>query len=262
MTRRTEDDFARDVAAQTSSELVGTSEVPSEKLGTSRSIQGNESSELGTSEVPNDAERRGQIKAKGLEALARLKTNRTYEDWRATGEALLIITEETLNALGLPLDGWDPENKQLTKEFTRRFEAWELSGGSNLKLLTKQERWALRELMTDQKYHDWYIIQDSQTHLRLNYPNAIIKSYKAKHRVPGTGKRPARPSIKQWFEENTKLQAEIADLQADRDNGDQFKATDTAKDIAKAMMGRFPGDKGKRIIAEWQQLLKRREPKP
>ena len=259
MTRRTEDDFARNVAA---SEL-GTSEVPSEKLGTSRSTQGNQGnagSKLDTSEVPNDAERRGQIKANGLKALTRLKSNHTYEDWRATGQALLIITDETLNALGLPLDGWDPDNKQLTKEFTRRFEAWELSGGSNLKLLTKQERWALRELMTDPKYHDWYIgpTLDTPTRRRLNYPNAIIKSYKAKHRVPGTGKRPARPSFKQQAREIERLQAHIAEADA----GDQFKATDTAKDIAGNLVRRFSKSKAREIFEHGLALLKKREPKP
>jgi hypothetical protein len=38
---------------------------------------------------------------------------------------------------------WDADNKQLTKEFVRRWEQYERTAGDNHKPLTKQERWAL-----------------------------------------------------------------------------------------------------------------------
>ena len=145
----------------------GTSELPGKKSGTSGSTQSVD-----------------EIKANGLKALDRLKSNHTLEDWLATGQALLVITDEALAALALPAGSWDKDNKKLIKEFTSSFEAWEQSGGSNQPHLTKQERWALRELMTDQKYHDYYMTLDSPTRRRLNYPNSIIKKYKADHKVP------------------------------------------------------------------------------
>jgi hypothetical protein len=213
----------------------------------------------GTSDVPRnsdstDAERRAAIKAKGLDALARIKASRTYDDWRDTGEALMVITEETLSALGIA--EWNKGNKKLTKEFDRRFSAWELSGGSNQTELTKQERWALRELMTNPKYHEWYLTLDGTTRRRLNYPNAIIKKYNGKHPQAPRRKRP--PSLKEQAAEIDGLRAHIAELEAARDDGDQFKVTDTAEDIAGQMVRRFTPTKAKQIAARMLNLLKER----
>ena len=44
---------------------------------------------------------------------------------------------------------WDKDNKRLVREFDRRWEEYEARLSSNYKPLTKQERWALREVMTN-----------------------------------------------------------------------------------------------------------------
>lgn len=151
--------------------------------------------------TPGDLERRKVLKANGVAALRRLKGNQTYEDWRTVGEAMLVITEETLDDLGL--DQWDENNRKLTREFTHRFENWEMEAGSNYKPLAKQERWALRELMTNPVYHAWYQDPANLTapeRRRLNHPNAIINRYKAKH--PDLSKKktrkvaPPEPAVK------------------------------------------------------------------
>src|SRR5262249_45471401 len=58
--------------------------------------------------------------------------------------------------------------------------------GSNDQLLGKDERNKLRVLMTDQKYHNWYMSDDltGPERRKLNYPGAIIAKYKAKHPTP------------------------------------------------------------------------------
>jgi hypothetical protein len=130
---------------------------------------------------------RSPIKRSAREALRRLKSGQTYEDWRAVGQQMMVITEEVINELAL--EEWDPDNKQLTREFTRRFEGWE-AGVSNAKPISKQERWALRELMTDPKYHAFYTTELAGPEQRkTNHPNKIIEKYKRKI---GSSASPAR----------------------------------------------------------------------
>ena len=131
--------------------------------------------------TPGDAERKARIEADAREALRR---EQTYEDWRAIGQQLLVITEETL--ADLKLDHWDPDDRRLARMCTARFENWEreAAAGSNARPLTKQERWALRELMTNHEIHGWYMTLSGFERRRLNHPNAIINKYKRTHPEP------------------------------------------------------------------------------
>ena len=160
-TRRTSDDFIRDMKARHDT-------------------------------TPGDAERKERIDANAREALRRLKSGQTYEDWRAVGQQMMVITEEVMNELAL--DEWDKDNKQLTREFTRRFEGWEASV-SNAKPISKQERWALRELMTDPKYHAFYTTElPGPEQRKTNHPNKIIEKYNRKYPDPNKPKKERKPS--------------------------------------------------------------------
>jgi len=142
--------------------------------------------------TPGDVERKERIDANAREALRRLESGQTYEDWRAVGQKMMVITEEVMNELAL--DEWDPDNKQLTREFTRRFEGWEASV-SNAKPISKQERWALRELMTNPDYHAFYTTELAGPEQRkTNHPNKIIEKYKRKHPDPNKPKKERKPS--------------------------------------------------------------------
>jgi|SRR6516165_6025792 hypothetical protein len=142
--------------------------------------------------TPGDAERKERIDANAREALRRLKSGQTYEDWRAVGQQMMVITEEVMNELAL--DEWDKDNKQLTREFTRRFEGWEASV-SNAKPISKQERWALRELMTDPKYHAFYTTElPGPEQRKTNHPNKIIEKYNRKYPDPNKPKKERKPS--------------------------------------------------------------------
>jgi hypothetical protein len=136
-------------------------------------------------ETEADRERKDRLDAAARAAYVRLRRGQTYEDWRTVGGKLMLITEEVLNELGLI--GWDPDNKKLVKEVTARFQLWERSTmpeGSNDPVLGKDERNKLRVLMTDQKYHDWYMTLPGPQRRKLNYPGAIIAKYKAQHPTP------------------------------------------------------------------------------
>jgi hypothetical protein len=90
--------------------------------------------EAGYSKSTDDDDRKRRINADARDALRRLKTDQTVEDWRAVGEQQNIITEEVMSDLGLTQ--WDPNNRKLVCEVTKRFEDWERSV-SNDHLLTK-----------------------------------------------------------------------------------------------------------------------------
>jgi hypothetical protein len=134
--------------------------------------------EAGYSKSTDDDDRKRHIDANARDALRRLKTDQTVEDWRAVGEHQNIITEEVMSKLGLTT--WDPNNKKLVREVTKRFEDWERSV-SNYHPLTKQERWALRELTNNPKYLEWHATLTKPERRRLNHPNAIINRWKKAH---------------------------------------------------------------------------------
>ena len=189
--------------------------------------------------TPGDQERKQRIAANAAEALRRVKGKQTYEDWRQVGEQLMVITEETLEDLALPPDGWSPDNRQLTKEFTRRFEAWERQV-SNDKPLTKQERWALRELMTNPVYHTWYSDPANLTgpeRRRLNHPNKIIESYKRKHPDPNKPKGQRQPSVAL----SPALQGKNKEIEALKE---RLKEVEEERDLArgKPVLAPFEGD--------------------
>jgi hypothetical protein len=134
--------------------------------------------EAGYSKSTDHDDYKRRIEADARNALRRLKTDQTVEDWRAVGDQQNIITEEVMSELGLT--EWAPNDRKLVREVTRRFEDWERSV-SNDHPLTKQERWALRELTNDSKYLQWYATLTKPERRRLNHPNAIINRWKKAH---------------------------------------------------------------------------------
>jgi hypothetical protein len=131
-----------------------------------------------TRESLGDAERKARRDSIAREAYARLKRGQTYEDWRAVGEKLLDITEDVQIEQGV--EKWDPDNKKLVREVTRRFEDWERSV-SNEPVMGKDERNKLRVIMTDTRYHTWYMTLPGPERRRLNHPSGIIAKYKRLH---------------------------------------------------------------------------------
>src|SRR5262249_15794969 len=78
-------------------------------------------------------------------------------------------------------------NRTLTGDEAKGFEEWENSV-SNEKPMSKQERWALRELMTNPDIRAYCATLTGPQRRRLNHPNAIVNHWK-KHR----GKKPNAP---------------------------------------------------------------------
>lgn len=229
--------------------------------------------------TPGDTERKERIAANASECLRRLKGNQTYEDWRGVGAQMMVITEEVLNDLAL--DAWNKDDKQLVREFARRFEGWEASV-SNAKPISKQERWALRQLMTDPKYHTFYMTELLGPEQRkTNHPNKIIEKYNRKYPDPNKPKKPPRepspalsPALASRDKRIAELEARVTEqdeeLEAARDMGPPAREIGLLDDAMTALWMCFgslgsnePEIKGVMsadLYAYWQKHWKKAKP--
>jgi hypothetical protein len=205
--------------------------------------------------TPGDEEQKRTILANGIEALRRIHGDQTWEDWMTLGAALDVITEDA--CLGVGAVRWDKDNKRLVKAFNASWEDYERRAGDQ-KALTKQERWALREVRSDPKYGIWRSEvgkKDPARMRRMNHPNAVINGYKAAHRAIDPY-RPPSP-MAQLKRANIELQEENEQLKQ-REDGDRFKPTDTADDIAETLVGMFSASKATDIANRMLAKLKER----
>ena len=180
------------------------------------------------------AEDRERIKADGLACLNRLHSDLTFEDWLGVGAALTIVTSEAL--VEVNAFKWDRSNRQLVKEFNRRWDEYESGAGGNCKPLSKQERSALREIIANPAILAWRNTLTSEDKRRLNYPKAVIRSFNAKKPA---GERKQSPQAK-LKAANIELQEELHRLKK-RGDGNGFTSADTVKDIVNAIIGTFEG---------------------
>jgi hypothetical protein len=159
--------------------------------------------------TPGDEERKERVKAHGRDCLRRVKGDATWEDWLGIGAAMMDITEEALAEVGVAV--WDGNNKRLTKEFTRRWEEYEASAaepGSNEKPLSKQERWALREVMTNPEIGIWRAGLDGPNRRKLNHPNRVIDRWKRATQTSDREPKKPSPSMSEALKERGKVIAE------------------------------------------------------
>jgi hypothetical protein len=141
--------------------------------------------------TPGDEERKHRILANGLECLRRLHGDQTWEDWMGTGEAMMVITEDALAAVGAT--AWDKDNKRLVKEFNRRWDEYEAGAGSNQKPLSKQERASLRFVMTNPEVGAFRAGLMGPDKRRLNHPNAVVNRWRLSLRARDTRTTPSSP---------------------------------------------------------------------
>jgi hypothetical protein len=134
------------------------------------------------SRPPRGRDDEQRILAAGRDCLARLLNDQTYEDWRGVGAALLVITRQTLAELELEAEDWDPDDKGLVREFDLNWRRYEAAAGSNHKPLSRTERWALRQLMTNPQIHAWRANLDPELQRSLTHPNTVVTAWKREGR--------------------------------------------------------------------------------
>ena len=143
------------------------------------------------------------------------------------------------------------------KTFMRLLENWQLapvvnkSTASTLERIMKclPEVLAWRETLTTRQRIDWAA------------PTTILKHCPTfKKPPPAEGEEKPLTKGEQTSQALAVALEEIEELKQ-REDGDRFKATDTAQDIAIALVGMFSPRKAKDIFERGLELLKKREPK-
>jgi hypothetical protein len=196
--------------------------------------------------TPDEIQR---IKEIGLECLGRVHRGQTWEDWMGVGAAMDIITEEALSAVNAPQ--WDKNNKRAITEFNRRWDDYE---AGNHKPLTKQERYALREVMSNPEVSAYRNTLTEPEKRRLNHPNAVINKWKRQQKAKAIPAEDRKPSPQaQLKATNLELQEELHRLKKNGD-GNLFSAADSVKDIA-ATFTRNPGFSVGKIKAIAREML-------
>jgi hypothetical protein len=104
----------------------------------------------------------------------------------------MIITEEACAAVGAR--AWDKDNKRLVGEFNKRWDEYEASTGANYKPLSKQERSALRFVMTNPEVGAFRAGLIGPEKRRLNHPNAVINRWRFSLRANVTRRTPSSPN--------------------------------------------------------------------
>jgi hypothetical protein len=197
--------------------------------------------------APDEIQR---IKEAGIACLGRLHGDQTWEDWMGVGAAMDIITDEALAAVNAPK--WDKNNKRAINEFNRRWDDYE--AGTNHKALSKQERYALREVMSNAEISAYRNTLTEPEKRRLNHPNAAINKWKRQQKAKAIPAEDRKPSPQaQLKATNIALQEELHRLKKNGD-GNLFSAADSVKDIA-ATFTRNPGFSVGKIKAIAHEML-------
>ena len=160
--------------------------------------------------TPGDEERKQNVLNHGRECLRRVKGDTTWEDWMGIGAALMVITEEAMETVGVT--AWNKDNKHLIREFNERWDEYEASAleqGSNQKPLSKQERWALREVMTNPEIGAWRSGLDGTNRRKLNHPNKVIERWRRATQTSDKEPRKPSPSLSQALKDRDKVIAEL-----------------------------------------------------
>ena len=160
--------------------------------------------------TPGDEERKQNVLNHGRECLRRVKGDTTWEDWMGIGAALMVITEEAMKTVGVT--AWNKDNKHLIREFNERWDEYEASAleqGSNQKPLSKQERWALREVMTNPEIGAWRSGLDGTNRRKLNHPNKVIERWRRATQTSDKEPRKPSPSLSQALKDRDKVIAEL-----------------------------------------------------
>ena len=136
------------------------------------------------------------------------------------------------------------------KEFNARWEEYEAGAGRNHKPLSKQERWALREVMTNPEITAWRSTLTGPEKRKLNHPNAVLNRFRAQAKAKATSAEDRKPSPQAKLKAaNIELQEELHRVKQHGD-GNAFTRNDSAKTIAAVIIHTFDGLSNKTTMIE------------
>jgi hypothetical protein len=186
---------------------------------------------------------------RGREAFERLANGRTWDDWIAVGEALLIGRTAAMREAHT--------NEPKGGRYNEIFGLWLRHYGFDR--LDKSDRAKLMEVMNHRaEIEAWRTLLPSNKRMLLNHPTTVLRNWKASTQIPRAD-RPPSPMAQlqaahvEILEENDRLRRD-----AERGGGDLWTAKDTADQIAKVMADKLTLDKLERTARAMLVIAKQR----
>jgi hypothetical protein len=187
----------------------------------------------------------------GQEAWCRLRSNATWDDWKQVGKAHVIGRHKAMIEAGV--------NQPIGRRYNEAFGTWQREFG--FENLDKGDRTRLFEGMGHlAKIDAWLTTLTTSERLRLNHPATVLRKWKGSTAVPdpnATQKPSPYALLKgahaELIEEHHRLQKKIETA-----DGDLWKPTDTAADIADVMVAALSPAKAERTASEILKRVKER----
>ena len=187
----------------------------------------------------------------GQEAMARKR--RAWADWLAIGEALQVGRAEVMR---------DSHTNQPTgRRYEKAMGEWLVANG--FKEIDKGVRSRLLECLQHRTEIDQWLsrLTDSER-FRFNHPNTVLKRWKGSTVVPDPNATPKPSPFAKLKDAHAELIEDYHRLQRKietADEGDLWKPTDTAADIANVMVAALSPAKAESTAKEILLRLKERK---
>ncbi len=187
----------------------------------------------------------------GQEAMTRKR--RAWADWIAIGEALQAGRAEVMRDVHT--------NQPTGRQYEKAMAEWLVANG--FKEIDKGVRCRLLEcLQYSDEIKKWRELLTESERFRFNHPDAVLRKWKAATAIPdptATSKPSPYAKLKdahaEVIEENHHLKHRLEAA----DDGDRWKPTDTAADIAAVMVAALSPAKAERTAREILRKLKERK---
>ena len=185
----------------------------------------------------------------GQEAMARQR--RRWEDWIIIAEALEVGRSEVMRDLHT--------NQPTGRRYEKAMGEW--LGANGFKEIDKAARCRLLEcLQSRDEIEKWRTLLTGGERFRFNHPGAVLRKWKGSTVVPDPNATPKpsphallKDAHAQLIEEHHRLQQQIETA-----DGDLWKPTDTAADIAEVMVATLSLAKAERTANEILKRVKER----
>jgi hypothetical protein len=185
----------------------------------------------------------------GQEAMARQR--RRWEDFMIIAEALDFGRTEVMRDLHT--------NQPTGRRYENAMGGWLVANG--FKDIDKGARCRLLECLRHREQIErWRVLLTDSERFKLNHPDAVLRKWKAATAILDPNARPKASPYAQLkdeqvrvIEENHRLQKKIETA-----DGDLWRPTDTAADIAKVMVAALSPAKAKSTAMEILKMVKER----
>ena len=186
----------------------------------------------------------------GQEAMARKR--RVWADWIAIGEALQVGRAEVMRDAHT--------NQPAGRRYEKAMAEWLVANG--FKEIDKGVRSRLLECLQHRTEIDqWLSRLTDGERFRFNHPNTVLKRWKGSTVVPAPNAAPKPSPYAQLKDAHAQLIEEHHSLQKkiEAADGDLWKPTDTAANIAEVMVAALSPAKAERTAREILKRVKERK---